>query len=160
MTSSQCAFSQRKVVPRFEKWNEQPCVLIMTDLQELHRTSEPKEERIRTTRLGNVIRTIYLLGPEPRAALDHVTPLYTALGDTVKKAESITSLSNLVRSIQILISEQTPLMWKPGEKKFYKQISTIHNGSNITTGITCGRNGLMFLSVFKCFTTFPSTLKL
>ncbi len=109
---------------------------------------------------ANVIRTIYLLGLEPRAALDHVTPLYTALGDTVKKAESITSLSNLVRSIQILISEQTPLMWKPGEKKFYKQISTIHNGSNITTGITCGRNGLMFLSVFKCFTTFPSTLKL
>ncbi len=46
------------------------------------------------------------------------------------------------------------------EKKFYKQISTIHNGSNITTGITCGRNGLKFLSVFKCFTTFPSTLKL
>ncbi len=114
---------------------------------------------------ANVIRTIYLLGPEPRAALDHATPLYTALGDTVKKAveftpESITSLSNLVRSIQILISEQTPLMWKPGEKKFYKQISTIHNGSNITTGITCGRNGLMFLRVFKCFTTFPSTLKL
>ncbi len=34
MTSSQHAFSQRKVVSQFEKWNEQPCVLIMTDLQE------------------------------------------------------------------------------------------------------------------------------
>ncbi len=32
------------------------------------------------------IQTAYLLVPEPRAALDHVTPLYTALGDTVKKA--------------------------------------------------------------------------
>ncbi len=28
--------------------------------------------------------TVYLLGPEPWAALDHATPLYTALGDTVK----------------------------------------------------------------------------
>ncbi len=42
-------------------------------------------------------QTIYLLRPEPRAALDHATPLYTALGDTVKKvveftAESITSV--------------------------------------------------------------------
>ncbi len=68
---------------------------------------------------------VYMLGPEPRAALDHATPLYTALGDTVKKvveftADSITSLSNLMRSIQIQrrillklrISEQTPLMWK------------------------------------------------
>ncbi len=35
---------------------------------------------------------VYLLGPEPRAALDHATPLYTALGDTVNKEESITSV--------------------------------------------------------------------
>ncbi len=34
--SSQHAFCQRKVVSQFEKWNEQPCVLIMPDLQELH----------------------------------------------------------------------------------------------------------------------------
>ncbi len=83
---------------------------------------------------------VYLLGPEPRAALDHATPLYTALGDTVKKvveftAESITSLSNFVRSIQILLklqtSEQTPLMWKPGETLFNKHITTIHHGFNI-----------------------------
>ncbi len=46
-------------------------------------------------------QTVYLLGPEPRDALDHATPLYTALGDTVKKVESITSLPNLVRSFQI-----------------------------------------------------------
>ncbi len=52
MTSSQCAFSQRKVVSQFQKWNEQLCVLIMPDLQELHRTNEPKAERIRATRLG------------------------------------------------------------------------------------------------------------
>ncbi len=94
MTSSQRTFSQRKVVSQFEKWNEQPCVLIMPDLQELHWTNEPKAERIRATRFG---ADRYLLGPEPLAALDHVAPLYTALGDTVKKfaAESLTSLSNL-----------------------------------------------------------------
>ncbi len=82
------------------------------------------------------LQTVYLLGPAPRAALDHATPLYTALGDTVKKAvelaaESITSLSDLVRSIQIRhiimlklqISEQTPLMWKTGETLFNKHKS-------------------------------------
>ncbi len=40
--SSQCASSQRKVVSQFEKWNGQPCILIMPDLQELHWTNEPK----------------------------------------------------------------------------------------------------------------------
>ncbi len=104
MTSSQRAFSQRKVVSQFEKWNEQPCVLIMPNLQELHWTNEPKAERIRATRLGYAAQTVYLLGPELRAALDHTTPLYTALGDTVKKVaefatESITSLSNLVTGL-------------------------------------------------------------
>ncbi len=112
----------------------------MLDLQELHRTNELKAEQIHATRLGYTAQTIYLLGPEPRAALDHVTPLYTALGDTVKKVvefttESITSLSNLVRCIQILLklqtSEQTPLMWKPGETLFNKHITTIHHGFNI-----------------------------
>ncbi len=127
----QHTFSQRKVVSQFEKWNEQPCVLIMPDLQELHWTNG-----IRATRLGYAAQTVYLLGPEPRAALKHATPLYTALGDTVKKvvefdAESITSLSNLVRSIHIQrrillklrISEQTPLMWKPGKTLFNKHKS-------------------------------------
>ncbi len=131
MTSSQCVF--RKVVSQFQKWNEQLCVLSMPDLQEQQLTNEPKAEQIRATRLGYTAQTVYLLGPEPRAALDHATPLYTALGDTVKKvveftAESITSLSNLVRSIQIRhrimlklqTSEQTPLMWKPGKTLFNK----------------------------------------
>ncbi len=106
----------------------------MHDLQELHWTNEPKAEQIRATRLG--LQTVYLLGPAPRAALDHATPLYTALGDTVKKvvelaAESITFLSDLVRSIQIRhiivlklqISEQTLLMWKTGETLFNKHKS-------------------------------------
>ncbi len=71
----------------------------MLDLQELHRTNELKAEQIHATRLGYTAQTIYLLGPEPRAALDHVTPLYTALGDTVKKVvefttESITSVKS------------------------------------------------------------------
>ncbi len=109
----------------------------MPDLQELHRTNEPKAERIHTTRL----QTVYLLGPEPWAALDHATTLYTALGDAVElTAASITSLSNLVRSIQIKrrillklqTSEQMPLMWKPGETFFNKHIiTTIHHGFNI-----------------------------
>ncbi len=129
--------------------------------QELHRTNKPKVERIHATRLGYAAQTIYLLGPELRAALDHATPLYTVLGDAVKKvveftAESITSQSNLVRSFQIQrsnllklrISEQTPLLWKAGKTLFNKQISTIHHGFNITTGTTCGRNGL---NVFYCF---------
>ncbi len=105
----------------------------------LHRTNEPKAEQIRATRLGCMAQTVYLLRPEPRAALDHATPLYTALGDTVKKVESITSLSNLVRSIQIQhrimlklqTSEQTPLMWKPKETLFNKHITSIHHGFNI-----------------------------
>ncbi len=66
----------------------------MPDLQELHRTNEPKAEQIRATRLAYTAQTIYLLGPEPRAALDHATPLYTALGDTVKKVETITSVKS------------------------------------------------------------------
>ncbi len=75
------------------------------------------------------LQTVYLLRPKPRAALDHATPLHTALGDTVKKViefatESITSLLNPMISIKIQrrvlltlrISEQMPLMWKPGKK--------------------------------------------
>ncbi len=139
MTSSQCAFSQIKVVSQFQKLNKQLCVLFMPDLQELPRSNEPRAEQIRATRLGCTAQTVYLLGPEPWAALDHATLLYTALGDTVKKVESITSLSNLVRSIQIQhrimlklqTSEQTPLMWKPGETLFNKHITTIHHGFNI-----------------------------
>ncbi len=57
----------------------------MPDLQELHWTNEQKVERIHTTRLGYAAQTVYLLGPAPRAALDYATPLYTALGDTLKK---------------------------------------------------------------------------
>ncbi len=68
-------------------------------------------------------------------------------------AESITSLSNLVRSIQIRhiimlklqISEQTPLMWKPGETLFNKHITTIRHGFNITN-VTGTRS-----NVLKCF---------
>ncbi len=137
--SSQRAFSQRKVVSQFEKWNERLCVLFMPDLQELHWTNEPKAKRIRSTPLSALKKTVIC-----SAALDHMTPLYTALGDTVKKAveftaESITSLSNLVRSFQIQriillklqTSEQTPLMWKPVESLFNKHITTIHHGFNI-----------------------------
>ncbi len=104
------------------------------DLQELHWTNEQKADRIRATRLGYAAQSVYLLGLEPRAALDHATLLYTELGDTVKKvveftAESITS----VRSIQIQrrillklqISEQTPLMWKPGKTLFNKHKSPL-----------------------------------
>ncbi len=55
------------------------------DLQELHWTNEPKVEWIHATRLGYAAQTVYLLGPEQWAALNHATPLYTALGDTVKQ---------------------------------------------------------------------------
>ncbi len=84
--------------------------------------SDKRTESGTNPRYSFGLQTVYLLGPAPWAALDHATPLYTALGDTVNKVDSITSLSNLVRSIQIRhrimlklqTSEQTPLMWKPG----------------------------------------------
>ncbi len=65
----------------------------MPDLQELHWTNEPKVERIHATRLGYAVQTVYLLGPERRAALDHMTPLYTAHGDSVKKVVEFTTES-------------------------------------------------------------------
>ncbi len=40
----------------------------MPDLQELHWTNEPKAEQIHVTPLGYTAQTVYLLGPEPRAA--------------------------------------------------------------------------------------------
>ncbi len=103
-------------------------------------TSDKRTESGTNPRYSFGLQTVYLLGPEPRAALDHATPLYTATGDTVNKVDSITSLSDLVRSLQIRhiimlklkTSEQTPLMWKPGEKLFNKHITTIHHGFNIT----------------------------
>ncbi len=60
----------------------------MPDLQELHSTNELKVERIYSFGL----QTVYLLRPEPWAALDHTSLLYTALGDTVKKGVLITSV--------------------------------------------------------------------
>ncbi len=83
-----------------------------TALRSLHArftraTSDKRTESGLNPRYSFGLQTVYLLGPEPRAALDHATPLYTALRDTVKKVESITSLSNLVRSIQILLKLQT-----------------------------------------------------
>ncbi len=96
-----------------------------TALRSLHArftraASDKRTESGTNPRYSFGLQTVYLLGPEPRAALDHATPLYTALGDTVNKEESITSLSDLVRSLQIRhrimlklqTSEQTPLMWK------------------------------------------------
>ncbi len=165
LTSSQCAFKSKK-----------GCCL-KNGMNSLAFSSWPIYKSYigqrKSALLGWVLRgaDVYLLGTEPRAALDHATPLYTALGNTVKKvveftAESITSLSNLERSIQIRrrillklqISEQTPLMWKPGKILFNKHKSPPFTMDLIlTTGTNCGRNGLMFSSVFKCFTQlFPA----
>ncbi len=70
-------------------------------------TSDKRTESGTNPRYSFGLQTVYLLGPEPQAALDHATPLYTALGDTVNKEESITSLSDLARSLQILLKLQT-----------------------------------------------------
>ncbi len=114
-------------------------------------TSDKRTERGPNPRYSFGLQTVYLLRAEPRAALDHATPLYTALGDTEMKAVSITSLSNLVRSIQIILklqtSEQTPLMWKPGKTLLNKHITTVHHGFNTTTGTTCQK----WSNVLKCF---------
>ncbi len=138
MTSSQQAFSQRKVVSQFEKWNEQPafssCPIYKSYFGQINRKRNESALLVwATDRLS--ART-----GAAGCSRSRDTPSYTALGDTVKKvvkftAESITSLLNLVRSIQILLklqtSEQTPLMWKPGETLFNKHITTIHHGFNI-----------------------------
>ncbi len=153
--SLQCAFSQRKVVSQFQKWNKQLCVLFMPDLQELHRTNEPKAETNPRYSFGRY--SADCLSARTGAAgcsRSHDTVIHSAgrYSEVVEFAtESITSQSNLVRSIQIRhrimlklqTSEQMPLMWKPGETLFNKHITTIHHGFNITTGTTCGRNGLM-----------------
>ncbi len=128
-------------------------------------TSDKRTERGPNPRYSFGLQTVYLLGPEPRAALDHATPLYTALGDTVKKAVSITSLSNLVRSIQIILklqtSEQTPLMWKPGKTLFNK-----HKSPPFTMDLTqlqvqfVAEMVLMFSTVFKCFTQLLPALQI
>ncbi len=60
-----------------------------TALRSLHArftraASDKRTESGTNPRYSFVLQTVYLLGPEPRAALDHATPLYTALGDTVK----------------------------------------------------------------------------
>lgn len=68
------AFSQREVV---SQWTA--CVLFMHELQELHRTNEPKPKPkpdwIRATRLG--CRPCICSDRSRWAALDHVTPLHT-----------------------------------------------------------------------------------
>ncbi len=126
---------QRKVVSQFKKWNEQLCVLFMHDFQELHWTNEPKAEQIRATRLGY---RPFICSDRRRGLLLITRHRYTQRWEIVKKvtlvelaAESITFLSDLVRSIQIRhiimlklqISEQTPLMWKTGETLFNKHKS-------------------------------------
>ncbi len=60
-----------------------------TALRSLHArftraASDKRTESGTNPRYSFGLQTVYLLGPEPRAALDHATPLYTALGDTVK----------------------------------------------------------------------------
>ncbi len=126
LTSSQSAFSQRKVVYQLKKFNEHPCILIMPDLQELHWTNWPKVERIHATRLicsgcsrscNTVIHSAGRYSEERKKEVEF-------------SAESITSQSDHVRRIQIRwrillklrISEQTPLMWKPGETLLSEQL--------------------------------------
>ncbi len=60
-----------------------------TALRSLHArftraTLDKRTESGTNPRYSFGLQTVYLLGPAPRAALDHATPLYTALGDTVK----------------------------------------------------------------------------
>ncbi len=60
-----------------------------TALRSLHArftraASDKRTESGTNPRYSFGLQTVYLLGPEPWAAFDHATPLYTALGDTVK----------------------------------------------------------------------------
>ncbi len=99
VASSQCAFSQRKVVSQFQKWNKQLCVLFTPDLQEPHRTNEPKQ--IRATRLGYTRLSARTGAAGCSQSRDTVIPSAGRYSEVVKfTAESITSQSDLVRSIQ------------------------------------------------------------
>ncbi len=98
------AFSQKIYI--FSVWTMELNSLRSQHDRFTRATSDKRTKSGKNPRYSFGLQTVYLLGPEPWAALDPATPLYTALGDTVKKvdeftAESITSLSNLVRSIQI-----------------------------------------------------------
>ncbi len=156
LTSSQSAFSQRKVVYQFKKFNEHLYS---------HHARFTRATLDKLTESGtNPCYSFDLLG-----LLCHATPLYTALGDTVKKSNSPRNQNISVRSceknsnwwriLKLRISEQTPLMWKPGETLLSKQLH-LHHGFNITTGTTCGLNRLMFSSDFKCFTQLFSARRL
>ncbi len=68
---------QRKVVSQFEKWNEQLAFSACPIYKSYIGWTNPC--------YSFELQTVYLLGPEPRAALHHATSLHTALGDTVKK---------------------------------------------------------------------------
>ncbi len=74
----------------------------MPDIQELHWTNQPKAERIRAIRLGYTAQTVYPLALEPRAALDHATPLYTALTGRYSEESCRISPQNQSRLCQIL----------------------------------------------------------
>ncbi len=83
---------QSKVVSRFEKWNEHPafssCPIYKSYTGQTNQKWNESELLVWAMRR----KTIYLLGPEPRAALHHATPLYTALGDTMKKVVELVDL--------------------------------------------------------------------
>ncbi len=136
MTSSQRAFSQRRLFLSLKNGMNSlafsSCPIYKSYIGQTNRKRNESTLLVWATRR----RPFICSGRSHGLLYDHATPLYTALGDTVKKvvefaAKSVKSLSNLVRSIQIRcrillklrISEQTPLMWKPGKTLFNKHKS-------------------------------------
>ncbi len=101
---------------------------IMPDLQELHRTNEPKAERIHATRLGSdrlSARTGAAGCSRSRDTVIHSAGRYSE--ESRINNISVKSCEKLSNSI----SEQTPLMRKPGKTMFSK-----HKSPPFTTDLT------------------------
>ncbi len=138
-TSSQCAFSQIKVVSQFEECNEQPAF----SSRWIYKSYMRQLKRKRNESVLLVWATDrYLLGcSRSRDSIIH------SAGDTVKEVVSITSLSNLQKHYSY--RHQNKHHWCGNQEKHCSVNTDLHiTIFNITTETTCGRNGLY---VFECF---------
>ncbi len=142
MTSSQRTFSKRKVVSYFEQWNEQPCVLFMPDLQELHWTNEPKAERI-----CGCSRSRDTVKHSAGRYSEESSQIYSGINNiSVKSCEKHSnSTQNSVKATDTRtnttdVENRTTLFNKHKSPPFTMDLTN--------TGTACGRNGLNF---FKCF---------
>ncbi len=102
----------------------------MPDLQELHWTNEPKAERIRATRLGYSAWARAAGCSRSRDTVIHSAGRYSEESSRIHHRINNISVKSFkliqIRRrilLKLRISEQTPLMWKPGKTLFNKHKS-------------------------------------